>query len=305
MLLAILLAIVFSLPNLSVAKPPVNDIEETYHVIVTSGTIVNKTNNQPLQRGMKISAKDQVVFKSSKAKAIVIGTKRGRFVLSARSSATSSELVAFVTEVLSPLKSNSKLSSRDGDSDVVYNFEDFFYGIETPELRADIEQNNIIRNFVVLGDALKFRLLQKTHPLDKHNFLVIRYIYQGKAISKIFPHKGDEVTLSKQELFTHKGTEIPVDAVNSVELYFLRDYDPSQGKKGKRSFLVKFKPIFLDEAEMTSTFEALSKVYKKRNLSEKEQLTSYFQFILDVYGDYSGYTKTYALESFLKEKELL
>jgi len=295
MLLAILLGIVFSLPNLSVAKSTVNDIEETYHVIVTSGTIVNKTSNRPLQRGMKISSKDQVEFKSSTAKAIVIGTKRGRFVLSARQSSANSELVAFVTEVLSPLKANSKLSTRNLETDVLYDFEEYFYG-----KKGDAKESGKVRDFVIIGNELSFQLVP-TVPMNANNFLTIRYTYQGKVINKSIPFKGQRVTINKDELFTYKGVNIPVDAVSKVGLYYLQGFDRAKKERGKSEFLVEFKPVFIEEAEVIETIEALNDVYSQRKLKKDERLEKYHGFFWDVY----GYTKMHALETFLKEKELL
>ncbi len=284
MLFAILLSIILNFSvNTDVNAVPHQD--ELYHVIVTQGVIVNKTSNEVLKRGMKIKAGDQVVFKSGNARAIVIGNRRGRFVLSPKEKQTSSELIATVFEAVSPLKTNSKLSTRGfEDAEEVVNFRDYF-GDTT---------------FAIVGNKLPVKVASN-YQMDDHNFFIVRYVYQGEVVNKLVGFKGSVLTLDKNELSSYKGKNYPINEVEQVSLYYVTGYDRSKGEKGNPQLITEFKPLFLTEKEVESTLKELKSIFTGDNLNYEQMLDEYFTFVRDVY----GVTDKNVLEDWLLARDLL
>lgn len=257
--------------NVSLAQ--VND--EIFHIIHIQGTILNKNSNDVLKRGMKLSAKDKVVFKSKDAKAVVLGTKRGRFIMSAKPTASGSELVAFVNDVVSPLKTNSQLSTRGTeDAEEVIDFQDFF-GSDA---------------FAIVGDNFFFKVNTSKYPLSDKKFFVFRYVFNGKAINKKIGFDGNVLSLKKDVLFKVNNEEVPVNDIEKVQIYY---YD-SESKSSKE--MAAFKPVFINEFELKGELEELNTMMANEKMQEKDKLDEYFKFVSDVYGR----TDKHALSDWLK-----
>ncbi len=285
MVLAILFS--FLLSWFSLDNAPINNTnpEEEYHVIVTSGKIVNATSGKLIARGMKIRSNDRIKFASPGAKAIVLSTKRGRFVLSGKKN-SSSELGTFVSEVLSPLKTNSKLSTR---------------GLATAEEVTDFSNYFVSDTFAIIGNSLPIKVGLSMWPMDDNNFLTVRYKYGKRYINKKIAFKGNIAYFERDKIFTRKNRQtketVVIDdtEVEFVELYHLRGFDRSKGEKGSPELLSAFKPIFLDEDELRNSFNELKPFYDQDGLSHEDKLEEYFAFVRDVY----GYTDTNVLEDWL------
>ena len=280
MLLAILFSLVFSYstPTSSIQVEESYKSIELYHVIVTNGVIINKKTGQALKRGAKISSTDEVLFKSKSAKAIVISTKRGRFVLAPRKS-SGSELVAFVNDVVSPLKSNSKLSTR---------------GLADSEEISDLRGHFGDSVYTILGDAASFKVA-KIYPMDANNFLTLRYVYNGKPINKVVGHKGNVATINKEKQFTYRGEKIPVDEIEMVDLYYLKGYRQQNNGKGIPEKITSFKLMFLDKDQILSELEEYATLFEE-DMTYEAKLDELFGYIVDVY----GLTDKHALDDFLK-----
>ncbi|MDX2303127.1 MAG: hypothetical protein NW226_10020 [Microscillaceae bacterium] len=277
MLLAILFSLIFNFSTSTVHSPQTN--VELYHVIVTNGVIINKKTGQELKRGAKISSTDEVLFKSKDAKAIVISTKRGRFVLAPKKTSSGSELVAFVNDVVSPLKSNSKLSTR---------------GLEDSEEISDLQNHFGDSVYVILGDTMAFKVAG-IYPMNANNFLTLRYVYKGTPINKVIGHAGNIATLDKNKQFVYKNEVIPVEEIEKVDLYYLKGFKEENNGKGIPELITSFKLIFLDKEAISAELREYATLFEE-GMDYNEKLDEFYGYILDVYGP----TDKHALDDFLK-----
>lgn len=87
-------------------------LNEKYYILAIQGKISRKKTGRPIKRGSYLQANEQIQFQSSNAKAVVLSSQRGRFIIEARKNAQRSELVSFVFDVLIPLKQVKELSVR-------------------------------------------------------------------------------------------------------------------------------------------------------------------------------------------------
>ncbi len=262
---------------------------ELYHVIMTQGTIYNSSSKSLLSRGATIKASDKVVFKSSDARAIMLSQTRGRFVMSPKAAAAGSELASVVKEVASPLKSNSSLSTRGfGESAPIINFKDFF-------------GDSI---FVVVGDELPFKVNTSKYPLNAQNQIAIRYEYQGdnedykgKIVLKTVGFEDNVVKLNKETHFTYKDALVNTDALDKIELYYLKDMDANNKPKSADK-LASFKILFVSDAELEAQIKELFGFYEGEEMSNGIKLSIINGYVLDVYGR----TDKHLLEDWAKEK---
>jgi hypothetical protein len=217
--------------------------DETYQIIFIQGTIINKNTGATLARGAKLSAKDKVSFKTKDAKAVILSTTRGRFVMTAKPTAAGNEFIAFVNDVVSPLKTNSKLSTRGigiaGEKGILDMSSHFgkLNGETAPK-------------FAILGEEYSFKVNLKNYPMNAEKVLAIYYEVANKKVGRKIAYKGDVATLSKNGHFTSKGVD-PAD-VNYVQI---RPYDLTKGNFDSDIVYASFKPIFINKDELKSCFQ--------------------------------------------------
>jgi hypothetical protein len=212
---------------------------ESYHILFIQGTIQNKNTGATLKRGDKLTTTDKVVFKSKDAKAVVLSTTRGRFVLAAKSN-TNSELADFVSNVVSPLKTNSKLSTRGGADD-----QNGIQDLKAHFGKATDEGN--IPAFAMIGDEYSFKVDITKYPMNEQKFLSI-YIQttSGKKSLKSVKFAGNKATLSKVGSFKN------IDLAD-VKLVEMHQYDKAKGPE--TAVLASFKPIFISSDDLKASFK--------------------------------------------------
>ena len=213
-------------------------------------------------------------------KQFFISPRRGRFVLAPKKSNSGSELIAFVNDVVSPLKSNSKLSTR---------------GLADSEEIADLRGHFGDSVFVILGDMAAFKVA-KIYPMDANNFLTLRYVYKGAPINKVVGYKGNVATINKSKQFNYKGDKIPVDEIESVDLYYLKGYRQQNNGKGIPELITSFKLMFLDKEQILAELEEYATLFEEE-MTYEQKLDELFGYVVDVY----GLTDKHALDDFLKD----
>ena len=255
-LLTILLSLIFSLALAGEG--------ETYFIIQLKGGIVNKTTGKPLKMGDKIGHNDQLKFMSTDAAAVLMSTKRGRFIVKpGESKSNSSELTAFVKNVLLPVKSSGNLSTRGGEADGII------------DLKSHLGNDK----FAIIGDQVTMRLNAGKYPLSDSKFFIYRYEADGRVVSKKIPHEGEKIILDKKLLYvTQEGDTIPANKVEKVDIY---SYDATT----KSSALVtKFSPMFLDKKEVMQELKVQYNVFKTLKLPKDQIEKELLAYIRDIYG---------------------
>lgn len=227
---------------------------EVYQVVFVQGNIQNQTKNQAVTRGAKLSATDKIAFKSKDAKAVVISTTRGRFVMEAKKSKqVGNEFISFVSEVVSPLKTNSKLSTRaNHKEEKVLDFEKFF------GLSKDNEEK--IGRFAILGDELQFKI----DKVDESTGLVLAIHYKNgtKPAHKKMKFEKGIYSLSK-ELYFKDG----MDNVKFVEVYKAK-FSKENKKPDLSEVKARFLPWFLSKEERENVVNSFKEYLPNINIDE-------------------------------------
>jgi hypothetical protein len=212
------------------------DFDEVYQVVFVQGKILNQSKNQMLARGTKVSVRDKVVFKSKDAKAVVISSTRGRFILdSKKAKGNGSELIAFVNEVVSPLKTNSKLSTRAGANEKGITNLGNHFGTD----------KNYVTTFAILGDSYNFKYIPKD---DRTVTFTIHYNGEKSRTLKVKFNQGI-YEFNKENYFKQN-----LDKVKRIDVYeaiFSKESKiPNMGE-----IKATFKPLFLDKQELAGAFK--------------------------------------------------
>jgi hypothetical protein len=219
--------------------------QELYYIVEVKGNIV--ANGSLLAKGKQIKATDKLKI-SPGAKAIVMSSQRGRFVIPKPGVNTSSQLEFFVKDVLSPLKTNAQASTRGGE-----------------EANGVIDLSNYFgrQQFLIIGETLNFDLDPNKYPLDNKSYLLLMAKVDGVTYLHKLPHTDKHVTLTKDAMLEARGGErIALTALEQVELYYI--------KNNARQLVTSFKPVFLPEAEVKDFFDFLSKTTAFGELSEAQ-----------------------------------
>ncbi len=256
-------AIIFSLLlNINTSSDP---LLETYHVVHVKGKIQNVSTKKYLRRGMKIKSSDNLKL-SKGAKAVMIGSRRGRFILTTkRAKKKGTEFYAFVKDVVSPLKKNAKASTRGAEDTDVESLKGYF---------GDTD-------FAIIGKKVAFNVNLSNYPLSKTKFLVCRYVYNGKAINKKLPYEGNTVTFDRSRIFTKNGTKISPDEVEQIEIYY---FDRSNRSSRKEA---AFNVVFVDSDELKNELTELLAIYNKdKNLNDNAKYAHVYTYVRDVHGKY-------------------
>lgn len=242
-----------------------NVAAQTYYFVQVDGKI--SSGGSALAKGSKVSASSKIKIAPG-AKAVVMSSTSGRFVLPKPGTSKTSEFEDILTNVISPLKTNGQASTRGAEDEIV---DLAFYFTEG--------------QFAVLSDTLTFQLDESTYPLeDGKSFVAFSYKYQGKSINKVIPFSGNLVTLDKNLLFVTKaGEPIPVEDVDNVTVYYFKDYASKDRVK-----LTTFNPVFVDLEELKGDLDFLTEMEEYQ--TETDDTGRYYhiyRFVRDVYGKVS------------------
>lgn len=233
-----------------------NKSEESYQIIFVQGTIQIKSSGEVLKRGMQLKPSQQVIFKTKDAKAVVLSTTKGRFVLAPKQ-AGNSEIAQFVSEVVSPLKTNSKLSTRAGDDGKgIQDFQSHF---------GKAKNNDSIPSFAMIGDAYSFKVNIARYPISAERYLGINYTKPVK-VGRNIKTQGNVATIEKKFHFEDK--KVNPDDVDMVKIQF---YNVAK-KNFEEEVLASFKPIFIDSEELKLTFKDFLD-----NIDMEESLKTYLK----------------------------
>lgn len=260
--------------------------EELYHVLFVQGQILNKSTGTMLQRGDKLKPTDKLTFKSTDAKAIVLSNVRGRFMMSANPSKINSELGDVVSGLVSPLKTNSKLSTRGGEVEGETAVKD---------LKAHFgkAEDKLIPTYIILGDKYKFSVDKGAMKLGENEFIAMKIKTDNKnATIGLKQDNGTNTVINKESIVAKVGD------VSKIEYISLHKFDKPKGAAGvDANVIASFCPVFVNTEDLKVTFkeylgmtnvnetlatymagnkEALAKLPAMSDLDKKVELLFYF-----------------------------
>lgn len=236
---------------------------DNYFVIQLKGGILNKTNGKILKMGDKIDHEDQLKFLSSDAAAILMSTKRGRFVVRPNiTKGDENELIVYVKNVLMPVKTSGNLSTRGGEDEAVMDLKSYFGASK----------------FAILGDKFSVKLNTATYPIDNAKFFIYRYEYGGKPISKKIPSEGDKIIFDKNLLYSNASGTIPSENVEKVDLYFFDSNTKSS------ALITQLNPVYLSENQVKEELKVQYDIFISQSLTKEEIYKELSTYVNDIYG---------------------
>lgn len=224
--------------------------QNNYNVIKVNGTIIVNKNNNELQRGSVFEENDKLDFKTSNARAAVINSSKGRFILMPNNSN-----IAYARANLTPSMSN--ISTRAG------------------AIISKVDLSNCFCGNYVIIDKSYIKISPNTFKMDEDNFFYIRYTYKDEEINKKLSYSSDTLIIDKSELFTIDGWPITNPNITKMELLYM--------SKGKSSIEISFfNPVFPDREELLSEIEVI--IDNLKDKSKKEIISEVANYINEMYG---------------------
>lgn len=223
--------------------------DEKYKVIKVNGHIKNKKSGKDLSQGDEFLSTTPLDFKSPEARAAVISPTKGRFVLTANTTASNgSNLVPAMNSV----------ATRSG---ALLNLIDL--------------QNAFIDNYVII-DEVRLKIGKDAYPMDDNRFFYIEYEWNGEAIPKMVSFSNDTLIIKRDDLFTIDGKSVDNPFSINLNLYYRID-DKNENHK-----ISTFKAVFPNENELKEEVTIiLSELEKKK---DKEKFTEVLSYVNEFYG---------------------
>ncbi len=176
---------------------------DKYTVVKVLGSIIVKKTGTQLTQGDVILSNEPIVFKSADAKASVISSQSGRFILSANNSDNNSSSVK--SSLLPPM---SNISTRAGS---ILNLNDL--------------KINFTGNYLVLKQ-IEFPITKAVFPMNDSCFFYFTYKYNEESINKKLSHRGDTLLIIEKELFMVDGKSIHPAESTLVKSYYYMSKKP-------------------------------------------------------------------------------
>jgi hypothetical protein len=229
--------------------------DEVFHIISTTGKIMDKRSGHELQVGDEVSFQTELAFGSLHDRAVLLSSEKAKYFLELpKSSFVNSQLTVSSDKALSPVKSRPALSyDTRGPSVLMTN------GLSSKTLKEYFS----IDTFTVIG--AKFTLPVKKQDLKKYA-LVLKYEIDNNPEEFVV----NDFSISKNDL------KIEGDRIS--ECFVLL-------KDGEQTLSVtKLALIFVEKATLFSEFDSLLKALKQNKAEKNEASEILRQYCTDVYG---------------------
>lgn len=175
---------------------------QSYTVIHSLGKIQDTKSGKYLTKGTKVDESSALMFETKGARAAVLSSSRGRFIIQEQaSSQNKSDIVYTLSSVISPAR--GRLSTRAGGINNKLDFEKFF---EEP--------------VAILGNVFVLEVSPTAYPMDDSRFFYAQYQYNGEAINKKLTNDGTNIILEIGDFFSIDGNSIKAEEVTAINLFY-------------------------------------------------------------------------------------
>jgi len=234
-------------------------------VVHLKGDIYNQTQKSALATGTMVSSDDELIFREAGSVAVVLSVSEGRMVLNGQDLEKNEdgEFLSIAKNVLLPLKSNLKMSTRGGDDEQIANLKDFF-GTD---------------RYAIIGDKLALPISPAKYPLNENFKMVARYTINQKEKNTYLTHQNNTLILDKTVLLADVETNPEEATFGDLSIYYL---DVAREYPNK---LVTFLPVFIDEDRLIEELNNYINIMESAGLADGEDMElNLFSFVNDVYG---------------------
>lgn len=152
---------------------------------------------------MRLSEAAELRFESSGARAAVLSSSRGRYIIQAESNASGKSDIAYtLTSVINPAR--GKLSTRAGGINNALDFTKHFG-------KGPI---------AILGEEYKVPVSKMAFPMNDRQFFYAQYEYDGETINKKLNNLDDLLVFEVSSLYAVDDVPIDAEAVKSMTLFY-------------------------------------------------------------------------------------
>jgi len=228
---------------------------QSYTVIHIIGKIYDTESGRYLKKRMKIKESAKLRFESPSAKAAVLSSSRGRFVIQKQQAASSSGALTYaLSSVLSPAR--GRLSTRAAG---INNKMDFVkkFG-EGP--------------IAWLNENYEISVSPKAFPMDGTMFFYVSYLYQGETINKKLSYQGENLIFDKAGFYAVDNQTIDPNRVSDMNLYYFNS------TKEESELITSLQFVIVSNDDLKSIVESLEGIAP----SEKTQVVA--EFVNSLFG---------------------
>lgn len=175
---------------------------QSYTVIHTIGEIYDVKSARYLAKGMKISDEAELRFDTPNARAAVLSSSRGRYIIQLNSQNNSqSDLAYTLASIISPVR--GQLSTRAGGINNALDFTKHF------------EEEPI----AMVGESYSLRVSPSAYPMNQEKFFYVQYEYEGEFINKKLTSEGDELIFDSS-VYSIDDQPIDSEQVKGLTLFY-------------------------------------------------------------------------------------
>lgn len=226
-----------------------------YTVIHVIGKIYNTSTKSYLASGSKLEEASELKFETPEAKAAVLSSSRGRYIIQKSTEESSqNNLLYALASVISPAR--GKLSTRAG-------------GINN--------QMDFIKKFgegstAWLGDVYKVAVSPVAYPIDDTHFFYVSYTFNNETINKKIISRNDSLIFKISVFYAIDESPIDPNKTSNLLLYY---YDASKKESSK---ITKIDFAIMNQLELSELITSLSE------LDEDEKTAALQEIISSMYG---------------------
>lgn len=223
-----------------VAGDDKKDKDDDYKVIKVQGSIVMKKSGKSLSQGDVFKENTPLTFQTDDAKATVINSDKGRFVLT--KSAKGNNLIPAINTI----------ASRSG---AILNL---------------IDLQNQFQGKLCVVDQLKLKIGASDFSMNNGNVFFVEYKYKGETIQKKLSNSGDTLIIDKKELYKVDGNPIDQPDDSNVSLFYLK------ASENKIITISSFQLIFPNTKELNTEVKIILDELKEKDADKKtDEVVSY------------------------------
>ncbi len=204
---------------------------QNYTVIHSIGKIYDASSGTYLKKGSKVSESAKLKFETTGARAAVLSSSRGRFIIQKNSTSNQqSDLAYTLSSVISPVR--GRLSTRAGGINNKLDFEKHFS--EGP--------------IAIVGNSYRVAISPRAYPMNEKKFFYAQYSYNGERINKKLTNAGDSLMIEVSSFYSIDEISIDPNQASDTQLFY---YD-SESQESTLITSLNFAIVSKEEVESLS-----------------------------------------------------